>query len=135
MHKNRSEIRENTRQLLALRRLNPTGLALLVLQKRVRRGKRWAQRNAPIGWHRNLIEPDTGRGGFRPQNCRNDESVLALMFESRADLANDDGFVTSWTVASHYGFTLNRLRALGFETQIHHKGCVGFSITNAMIDA
>ncbi|HEX5775015.1 MAG TPA: hypothetical protein VFY28_03625 [Candidatus Paceibacterota bacterium] len=135
MERNRSEILEDTRRLLGLRRSNPENLSFLVLQKRVARGKRWAKRNAPHGWHRNFIEPDVrSPGSFRAENCRNDESILTVMFEFRADLANTDGWVTHNSVANHFNLTLNRLRALGLETQLCHKRYPGFAVTNEMID-
>jgi len=135
MEQLRSEIPENTRKLLEMRRTDPEQLSGLLAEKRVKRGKRWLKRNAPVGWHRNLFEPYQGKEAwFRANNTYDNECVLALAFESRADLANHDGDLTYASVTNHFALTHRQCRPLGFEEQPCNKRYPGFGISSALLN-
>jgi hypothetical protein len=89
--------------LLSLRKNDPAKLSLLLAERHVQRGKKWLNKYAPHGWHRNLFEPcPGGRSLFRAMDCHADECVLALAFEFRSGLSNIFGRVSLASVADHF---------------------------------
>lgn len=91
---------------------NPFELA----KRRVKRGVAWLNKNAPLGWQRNMFDIlKDGTTMFRATNNYDNECVLALAFEYLPGMANEGGYVTFATVVNHFGLS-NLTIGLGFDT-------------------
>lgn len=72
--------------------------------ERVTSGIPWLHEKARVGWWRYLSNDHEDKPAtFRAQDNIAELCVLALAFESRSDLADDEGHVTRRTVLEHYG--------------------------------
>lgn len=90
---------EGIRELLALRRSNPDGLAALLAKRYVQRGSEWLRCNAPNpGWWRNCLDGNRSRVRLSYGN----EGVLSLAFEYEARFADEFGYVQDYIVLRHF---------------------------------
>lgn len=90
------DIRKAVKVMLSWRKTDPDKVALLIAKNRVKRGARWLNQHAPLGWWRNCINPSTDGKHAR---CRirmsyDNEGVLAIAFEYNATMMNQFGYVT-----------------------------------------
>ena len=132
----RAKYAHRLRALLILRRSNPKELSRLIAGRRVQRGRKWLDRNAPKGWYRNLFEPTETGSSFRARDCRDNECVLTLAFEFRLDGRNVHDQLTFWVVVDHFKADLgHRAHLLGFCTSKNFpKHRPEIQITSAMLD-
>lgn len=106
--------------LFPMRRSDPETLRVMLewrdAERRVRRGIRWLNQQAPRNWWRNLFDiSPNGRWRFRAQDTRNNESVLALAFETQEDHACPYyGYVTFASVTTRRKLSLNFHVSHGF---------------------
>lgn len=110
----KAEIRRNTAQLLALRTSDRARLAEALAKNCVKRGKRFLDRRAPLGWWRNCLNIDRSRVRLG----RGEESPLALAFEFCANMTDEFGYVQDYIVMKKLGFYYNSRPTdrLGFST-------------------
>ena len=127
-------IREKLRPLLALRHTEPQELAALLTPKQVKRGMRWLNRNAKLGWHRNCFDsrPD-GRSDFRGMNVMDKDCVLALAFEHDKRFANQFGYVTFGMVVNYFKIG-DAFARMGFCMRRFPKRNPDVVITSEMLD-
>ncbi|HEX2792522.1 MAG TPA: hypothetical protein VHO23_02310 [Candidatus Paceibacterota bacterium] len=121
----RKEILENTASLLALRHGNEAELRRLFAQHYVKRGKRFLNRHAPLGWWRNFL--DVGR--CRVDLRRNETTPLALAFEYDPAMTDEFGYVQDFIVKRKLGLQLGHphsVRRLGFSDGILSTGIEPF---------
>lgn len=120
-----------TKEYLALRKADPKKLSELLALNCVKRGKRWLDRNARLGWWRNCVNGSRSRihSGW------SDEDVICFAFEYDARFAYN-GYVLSQLVFDHFKLSHPQTMRLGFD------GCwVPFlkypevNITDNMLDA
>ena len=91
--------------LFHLRTTNPAFLGQALAYKRVARGTKWLDRNAPKGWWlRFFTLYPGGTWRCRAYNSYDNECALAIAFESDARFANEFGYVTYGTVLNRLGF-------------------------------
>jgi hypothetical protein len=104
-----------TARLFHLRLSNPELLAQLLAEKYVARGIQWLNKNAPLGWHRNLFEPQPdGTCFFRVDSRLNTSDVIALAFETRKEFMDLFGYVTHYRITKHFLLDSRTERRMGF---------------------
>lgn len=125
-----------TREYLSFRKSNPEKLAELLASNCVKRGKRWLNQNAGLGWWRNCVNGASSR----IRTAWSGEDAASYAFEYDPRFADEYGYVQSYLVFHHFGVGgLERMR-LGFNVPLGDwrpfpKQYPDVVITNSVIDA
>ncbi len=120
--------------LFSLRSIDPERLARMIATRRVERGICWLNWHAPLNWWRNMFDIHPEGWSFRVGQFSN-HSVIALAFETRADLASKAnhfwGYVTEETVLEYFKEGREFLRFHGFF--LSQKDILGIGITDFVL--
>jgi hypothetical protein len=89
--------------------------ALRLAQFRVKKGVRWLNQHAPVGWQWNMFSMvDGGKVYFRAKDAYDNECVLALAFTNETAYASPWGYVTFASAARHRHLDSQFLDSHGF---------------------